>query len=69
MTQGVVNGRERLNPLTIAEAALADVPAALPELVCVGDEIDTESQEGFLRQEALHMSQSKHMILHLRTCV
>lgn len=37
--------------LTVAEAALRDVPSALPDIVCVGDSIDTDMQEGFLRHD------------------
>ncbi len=37
--------------VTMAEIALRDVPSALPDTVCVGDTIDTDMQEGFLRHD------------------
>ena len=36
-------------PIMLAEAALQDMPGAMPDIVCVGDSIDTDMQEGFLR--------------------
>ena len=37
------------SPIMLAEAALRDMPGAMPDIVCVGDTIDTDMQEGFLR--------------------
>jgi hypothetical protein len=55
--------REQLDPVVLAEAAFIDVPVALPELVCVGDVIDTESQEGFLRHvHECHSASIKYKI-------
>lgn len=42
-------GRNETAPLLLADAALSDEMSALPDLVCVGDKIDTDMQEGFLR--------------------
>lgn len=46
-----IRGEDEFDVLTVAEAALRDVPNALPDIVCVGDTIDTDMQEGFLRHE------------------
>jgi ribonucleotide monophosphatase NagD (HAD superfamily) len=37
------------DPVVLAEAALQNLPGAMPDIVCVGDTIDTDMQEGFLR--------------------
>lgn len=47
------------NLLTMAEAALRDVPSALPDIVCVGDSIDTDMQEGFLRGHGTQVVDNK----------
>ncbi len=47
-----IRSEDEFDILTVAEAALRDVPSALPDIVCVGDTIDTDMQEGFLRQDA-----------------
>lgn len=44
-----IQGEAQFDTLTEAEAALRDVPGSLPDIVCVGDTIDTDMQEGFLR--------------------
>ena len=45
----VVLDRNETAPLVLADAALSDGMISLPDMVCVGDKIDTDMQEGFLR--------------------
>jgi hypothetical protein len=45
----VVLDRNKTAPLVLADAALNDGMISLPDMVCVGDKIDTDMQEGFLR--------------------
>ena len=55
-------------PIALAEASLKDIqPAAMPDmLVCVGDTIDTDMQEGFLRCDQLssegRVLESQHVV-------
>ncbi len=44
-----ISDNKHVDFLTVAEAALRNVPSAVPDIVCVGDSIDTDMQEGFLR--------------------
>ncbi len=45
----VVLDRDETAPLVLADAALNDGMISLPDIVCVGDKIDTDMEEGFLR--------------------
>ena len=58
MTSIVIRDRNDAAPLVLADAALNDGMASLPDMVCVGDKIDTDMQEGFLRCEACEEYQS-----------
>lgn len=51
MTGITIQSPQQTDTAALAEAAFADVPSLLPEssYVCVGDTIDTDQQEGFLR--------------------
>ena len=51
MARVIVVHADASSPITLAEASLKDIlPAVMPDiLVCVGDQIDTDMQEGFLR--------------------
>ncbi|CAK0745730.1 hypothetical protein CVIRNUC_001640 [Coccomyxa viridis] len=49
MAQLLVLDRNETSPLLLADAALSDGMQSLPDLVCIGDTIDTDTQEGFLR--------------------
>ncbi|KAK9908925.1 hypothetical protein WJX75_004740 [Coccomyxa subellipsoidea] len=54
-----IRGEDEFDVLTVAEAALRDVPNALPDIVCVGDTIDTDMQEGFLRGHGTQVIHNK----------
>jgi hypothetical protein len=47
----VFQSPQQANTAALAEAAFEDAPSLHPETsyVCVGDTIDTDQQEGFLR--------------------
>ena len=49
MAQLLVLDRNETSPLLLADAALSDGMQSLPDLVSIGDTIDTDTQEGFLR--------------------
>lgn len=49
MASVIVIERNETAPLVLADAALTDGMSSLPDMVCVGDTIDTDMQEGFLR--------------------
>ena len=51
MTSTVIRDRNEAAPLVLADAALNDGMSSLPDMVCVGDRIDTDMQEGFLRYD------------------
>lgn len=44
-----ITDRTETAPFAVADAALNDGMGSLPDMVCVGDRIDTDMQEGFLR--------------------
>ena len=46
-----IHSPQQADTAALAEAAFVNVPSLLPEssYVCVGDTIDTDQQEGFLR--------------------
>ena len=47
----IIQTNQQTDAAALAEAAFVHVPSFLPEssYVCVGDTIDTDQQEGFLR--------------------
>lgn len=45
----VVLDRNEPAALVLADATLSDGMISLPDMVCIGDKIDTDMQEGFLR--------------------
>ena len=49
MAHLLVLDRNETSTLLLADAALSDGMQSLPDLVCIGDTIDTDTQEGFLR--------------------
>ena len=53
MASIVIVDRNETAPFVLADAALNDGMDSLPDLVCVGDRIDTDMQEGFLRYESM----------------
>ncbi len=60
----VVMDRNETAPFVLAEAALNDGMSSLPDIVCVGDKIDTDMQEGFLRYSSTCGSGIYDIILH-----
>lgn len=52
MASVVVLDRTETAPFVLADAALNDGMGSLPDMVCVGDRIDTDMQEGFLRYDS-----------------
>ena len=63
----VVMDRNETTPFVLAEAALNDGMSSLPDMVCVGDRIDTDMQEGFLRYICSYNSGICKVPLHLHS--
>ncbi len=62
----VVMNRNEMAPFVLAEAVLNDGMSSLPDMVCVGDRIDTDMQEGFLRYSSCRGSDIYEFLLHLQ---
>lgn len=67
----VIQSPHQTDIAALAEAAFVNVPSLHPETsyVCVGDTIDTDQQEGFLRYSTVHGCCRDLLVLELETPV